>query len=80
MLNSPNKCFLLQHPPWSILKKDKHGEIVEATGVVFEVLDQISYKLNFTYNVREPEDGSYDTMIQKVAIPFSQETWASLKH
>ena len=48
--------------------------------MVFEVLDQISYKLNFTYNVREPEDGSYDTMIQKVAIPFSQETWASLKH
>ena len=64
--------FLFKHPPWTILKKDKKGEIVEATGVVFEVLDQISYKLNFTYNVREPEDGSYDTMIQKVAFPFSQ--------
>ena len=39
---------------------------MEASGVIFEVLNQISYKLNFTYNVREPGDGSYEGMIQKV--------------
>ena len=72
LLTEPKNNFLLKHPPWTILQKDSKGEIVEASGVVFEVLDQISYKLNFTYNVREPEDGSYDAMIQKVAIPLSR--------
>ena len=26
---------------------------------MFEILDQISYKLNFSYIVREPEDGQW---------------------
>ena len=41
---------------------------MEATGIIFTVLDEISYKLNFTYNIREPDDGSYAGMIQKVVL------------
>ena len=44
---------------------------MEATGIIFTVLDEISYKLNFTYNVREPDDGSYAGMIQKVQSLYS---------
>ena len=28
---------------------------------MFEVLNQISYKLNFTYSVHEPKDGMFGT-------------------
>ena len=51
--------ILLQYPPWQVLKKDKRGKILETSGLVFEILDQISYKLNFSYIVREPEDGQW---------------------
>ena len=44
---------------------------MDASGVIFQMLDEMSYLLNFTYNVREPEDGSWDSMIQKVSIIFS---------
>ena len=60
--------FLIKHPPWQILTKDRKGEIVDAGGVIFQMLDEISYILNFTYNIREPDDGSWDTMIQKVSF------------
>ena len=65
-LSQSNKGFPFKHPPWQILTKDRKGEIVDASGVIFQMLDEISYLLNFTYNVREPEDGSWETMIQKV--------------
>ena len=50
------------------MTKDRKGEIVDAGGVIFQMLDEISYILNFTYNIREPEDGSWDNMIQKVVL------------
>ena len=42
-----------------MLTKDRKGEIVGVSGLVFEVLDQISYRLNFSYIVREPADGKW---------------------
>ena len=42
-----------------MLKKDNKGRIIETSGLIFEVLDQISYKLNFSYTVREPYDGQW---------------------
>ena len=37
----------------------KNGRVVGQSGLIFEVLDQISYKLNFSYSVREPADGKW---------------------
>ena len=51
--------ILSQYPPWQVLKKDNKGRIIETSGLIFEVLDQISYKLNFSYTVREPYDGQW---------------------
>lgn len=42
-----------------MLKKDNKGRVMETSGLIFEVLDQISYKLNFSYTVREPLDGQW---------------------
>ena len=39
--------------------RDNKGQIVDYSGFVFEVLNQISFKLNFTYEVVEPEDGKW---------------------
>lgn len=37
--------------------KDNQGKIIGSSGLIFEVLDQISHKLNFSYSIREPADG-----------------------
>ena len=39
--------------------RDDNGRFIKYAGVIFEVLNQISYKLNFTYSVHEPPDGKY---------------------
>merc|ERR1719291_480962 len=38
------------------------GQLVDRvgrSGLIFEILDQISYKLNFTYVITEPADGAW---------------------
>ena len=47
----------MKYPPWQTLTKDNQGKIIGSSGLIFEVLDQISHKLNFSYSVREPADG-----------------------
>ena len=42
-----------------MLTKNSKGQIIDSSGLVFEVLDQISYKLNFSYSIREPADGKW---------------------
>ena len=39
--------------------RDDDGKFIKYSGVIFEVLTQISHKLNFTYSVHEPPDGKY---------------------
>ena len=39
---------------------------MDVSGFIFEVLNQVSYKLNFTYNVIEPSNGMWDGMIDQV--------------
>ena len=53
--------------------RDNRGQVVDYSGFVFEVLNQISFKLNFTYEVVEPEDGKWgssagDGMVGQVMI------------
>ena len=51
----------VHNPPWTNFVKDKDGKFVKYSGLVIEVLNQISYKLNFTYSVHEPADGQFGT-------------------
>ena len=37
--------------------RDDKGNVVKYSGLIFALLDEISYKLNFTYVVKEPADG-----------------------
>ena len=50
---------MIQYPPWQNLIKDDSGKIIGKSGLIFEVLNQISHKLNFSYSVREPADGKW---------------------
>jgi len=43
----------IEYAPW-MYKEDGRW-----TGLIFELLDQISWKLNFTYEVEEPRDGKW---------------------
>jgi len=49
----------VHYPPWQVLKKDRKGKIIGTSGIIFEILDQISYQMNFSYIVREPADGQW---------------------
>ena len=49
----------LQYPPWTTYVRDDHGKFIKYSGVIFELLTQVSHKLNFTYSVHEPPDGKY---------------------
>ena len=47
--------FLIsQHKPWMTYFRDDKGNVVKYSGLIFALLDEISYTLNFTYVVREP--------------------------
>ena len=68
----------VQYPPWTTFVRDENGKFLKYSGVIFEVLSQISQKLNFTYSVHEPadglygneqSDGSYNGMIKQVRWP-----------
>ena len=39
--------------------RDRHGKVVDYQGFMFLVLEQISYKLNFTFRVLTPADGQW---------------------
>jgi len=47
----------IDYDPWMKFIKDDKGNVVEYSGLIFTMLDEISYKLNFTYVVKEPADG-----------------------
>lgn len=51
----------INNPPWTTFIKDSNGKTIKYDGLVIEVLNQISYKLNFTYSVHEPPDGQFGT-------------------
>uniref|UniRef100_A0A1I8M4L7 Ionotropic glutamate receptor C-terminal domain-containing protein n=1 Tax=Musca domestica TaxID=7370 RepID=A0A1I8M4L7_MUSDO len=39
----------MHRPPWQILKKDQRGEIIQHSGIVMEILKELSRMLNFSY-------------------------------
>ncbi|KAH8343645.1 hypothetical protein KR059_002422, partial [Drosophila kikkawai] len=55
----------VHNPPWQILTKNQHGVIVEHSGIVMEILKELSRALNFSYYLHEAttmrEDYSFST-------------------
>merc|ERR1712117_958767 len=49
----------IEYAPWTILKKDSMGDVVQASGLVFEMLNEIASTLNFTYSVLPPDEGDF---------------------
>ncbi|XP_047486802.1 LOW QUALITY PROTEIN: ionotropic receptor 93a-like [Penaeus chinensis] len=49
----------VHYPPWQIFEKDNSGRVVGYSGLMFEVLNELASKLNFTYVVRPPSDGKW---------------------
>ncbi|XP_037067958.1 ionotropic receptor 93a-like [Pollicipes pollicipes] len=47
----------LEFPPWQIYERDSRGFVYKYTGVVFELVNELASKLNFSYVVRAPRDG-----------------------
>ena len=43
--------------------RDEKGNIVKYSGLIFALLDEISYKLNFTYVVKVPADGLWGVKV-----------------
>lgn len=41
----------MQNPPWQILNVNDTGYILEMTGLVFDIIHEISNSLNFTYKI-----------------------------
>ena len=55
-----------QYPPWHTIIKDKAGTPVHFGGFIPELLHELSIRLNFTYDLVEPRDGSWEGMIDLV--------------
>ncbi|XP_030750228.1 ionotropic receptor 93a [Sitophilus oryzae] len=39
------------NPPWQILKVNESGDVIEYSGIVFDIMRELSKNLNFTFNV-----------------------------
>ncbi|XP_037810946.1 ionotropic receptor 93a [Lucilia sericata] len=43
----------VHNPPWQILKKDSRGNIIEHSGIVMEIVKELSRMLNFSYKLHD---------------------------
>ncbi|XP_044740653.1 ionotropic receptor 93a [Chrysoperla carnea] len=43
------------NPPWQVLKLNETGSVVEYSGVIFHIIEEISKKLNFTFTIVFPD-------------------------
>ncbi|XP_037955299.1 ionotropic receptor 93a-like [Teleopsis dalmanni] len=53
----------MHNPPWQILKKDNKGAVVEHSGIVIEILKELSRMLNFTYHFYEVKRVDEDDLL-----------------
>ncbi|KAI9577332.1 hypothetical protein GQX74_013041 [Glossina fuscipes] len=50
----------IHNPPWQIIKKDAKGTIIEYSGIVMEIVKELSRMLNFTYKLHDANILEYD--------------------
>ncbi|XP_069953215.1 ionotropic receptor 93a-like isoform X3 [Cherax quadricarinatus] len=52
----------IKYPPWQIFVTDSKGGVIRYEGLIFEVLNQLAVKLNFSYVVLVPPDKQWGVM------------------
>ncbi|XP_069953211.1 ionotropic receptor 93a-like isoform X1 [Cherax quadricarinatus] len=52
----------VEYPPWQIFVTDSKGGVIRYEGLIFEVLNQLAVKLNFSYVVLVPPDKQWGVM------------------
>ncbi|KAF2354013.1 Ionotropic glutamate receptor L-glutamate and glycine-binding domain [Trinorchestia longiramus] len=52
------KVTSIDYPPWQKLE-EVGGKVVGHSGLMFDILDELSHRLNFTYEVVTPTDGMW---------------------
>ncbi|KAH8382894.1 hypothetical protein KR009_005738 [Drosophila setifemur] len=57
----------VHNPPWQILTRNRHGEIVEHKGIVMEILKELSRALNFSYYLHEATSWKEDYSLTTTA-------------
>uniref|UniRef100_A0A1A9W573 Ionotropic glutamate receptor C-terminal domain-containing protein n=1 Tax=Glossina brevipalpis TaxID=37001 RepID=A0A1A9W573_9MUSC len=67
----------IHNPPWQIIKKDTKGTIIEYSGIVMEIVKELSRMLNFTYKLHdantlefEAYENQNETVITKINLYF----------
>ncbi|CAG0900474.1 unnamed protein product, partial [Darwinula stevensoni] len=53
-------------PPWQIYIRDKNGAVIDYSGLMFELMDELARKLNFSYIVYTPSDGTNTGVVNMV--------------
>ncbi|XP_055850497.1 ionotropic receptor 93a [Episyrphus balteatus] len=67
------------NPPWQILKINEKGDVIQSSGIVIELLRELSRKLNFTYRLYDARLLEDDTAINENDTTFS-DLYGSLTH
>ncbi|XP_070072674.1 ionotropic receptor 93a, partial [Drosophila takahashii] len=53
----------VHNPPWQVLTKNRHGVIVKHSGIVMEIIKELSRALNFSYYLHEASTLREDYML-----------------
>lgn len=43
--------LLLQNPPWQLIQQNESGSVTQYSGLIFDVIKELSKSLNFTYTI-----------------------------
>ncbi|KAJ6638184.1 Ionotropic receptor 93a [Pseudolycoriella hygida] len=55
------------NPPWQIIQYGENGKVISTKGVVLQILDELSEKLNFTYLLIDPMRNKNSTVVEDYA-------------
>ncbi|KFB38903.1 AGAP000256-PA-like protein [Anopheles sinensis] len=76
--------YSYHNPPWQFVTYNESGSPVISSGVVFDILTELSRKLNFTYTIiiSQPTDVNNGSLeLSRVLLflsPFGSDTWLCL--
>lgn len=54
-----------QNPPWQILTLNETGHVIKYKGLVFDIIKELSKRLNFTYTVHLTKQENLDFAVNK---------------
>ncbi|XP_068154999.1 ionotropic receptor 93a [Drosophila tropicalis] len=70
----------VHNPPWQILTKNSLGHIVDAKGIVMEIVRELSRALNFTYQLHEAKSWENEYAISQTKNESETELLGSMTY